>query len=130
MEEPEPGFPPAMIGAMGLFVVAAAGILKALAMKKNQYLDLSPQDLTVKALLYYIVKSVKKYETIRPAEVPVYNFSLYKYSKITMAEYIGICQDFNFWVDIATEKNFLAPHVTVTDSFMYQRFLVSIIFII
>ncbi|XP_075155968.1 fatty acyl-CoA reductase wat-like [Haematobia irritans] len=121
IEDPEPGFPPAMVGAMGVFVVASIGVLKAIPMAKTQLLDLSPQDFTIKSLLYYIVRTGHLYEQqqYETDDIPIYQLSLYGHNPIEFPEYINMADD--FWKTIAAEKSFLIPGITVTENmFLYN----------
>uniref|UniRef100_A0A1I8PGQ9 Fatty acyl-CoA reductase n=1 Tax=Stomoxys calcitrans TaxID=35570 RepID=A0A1I8PGQ9_STOCA len=122
VEEPEPGFPPSLTGAMAVFVAASVGIMKAIPMPRDQFLDLSPQDITVKTLLYYIMKTGMEHATNESADVPVFNLSVYGHSPINFPEYIEMADE--FWNSIPVEKGFLAPGVTVTENIFRYMFLV------
>lgn len=111
---------------MGLFVLATAGVLKALEMPRKQFLDISPQDFTVKALLYYIVKSSKLYENeAKPTEVPIFHMSTYTHTKFGVVDFINMVRDHKQWIEMAFEKNFLAPGLTITECTSYYTLVVS-----
>ena len=122
LDEPVPGFASTLTGIMGLFAVAGAGVFKTLYASSNSRLDLTPQDLAVKALCYYTMKSAKLYETtIQPPEgIPVYHSSSYTHSNFLFSKYVAIMQDYGFFQEAAYEKNLLLPHLKCTDSrFVY-----------
>ena len=128
LEEPEPGFAPTLMGAMGLFAVAGAGIIKTIHMGLNTCLDLTPLDLGIKSLCFYTMQAVSLYEKPkkRPNEVPVYHTSSYSHSNFTFPQYIEMVQDYGFWKDGAFQKNLLLPHIHCTENRFVYLFLVNI----
>ncbi|KAM7348539.1 putative fatty acyl-CoA reductase CG8306 [Cochliomyia hominivorax] len=126
IEEPEPGFSPSLMGAMGLFAVTSAGLLKVIYIGRDTRLDLTPQDLGIKTLCYYTYKTANLYKKMkRVEEIPIYIFSSCKQSDITFPQYIKIMEDYNFWKEAALEKNFLIPSLHSTDNrFVYWILLI------
>ncbi|XP_061387896.1 putative fatty acyl-CoA reductase CG8306 [Musca vetustissima] len=131
VEEPEPGFPTPLTGAMGLFVSMAAGVLKTIYLAPDQRLDLIPQDLVTKTLLYYTWKTSKLYEaTKRPKEIPIYHTVSSTHNDITLTQYHEILDKFQIIEDLAFEKNFLIPGNVITDNsfvYMFMFFLKQLI---
>lgn len=125
LEEPEPGFAPTLMGAMGLFAVTGAGVLKTIYMDWKTRLDLTPQDLGIKSLCYYTMKVANLYENKQQVtEIPVYHTSSCTHSNFVFSEYIAMVQDYGFWGDGAFEKNVLLPHLQCTDNRFVFLFLV------
>ena len=123
LDEPEPGFASTLTGIMGLFAVTGAGVFKTLYAGSNVRLDLTPQDLAIKALCYYTMKSASLYENkIQPfAGIPVYHSSSCIHSDFLFSKYVAIMQDYGFLEEAAFEKNLLLPHLQCTDSrFVYM----------
>ena len=131
VEEPEPGFSPTLVGAMGLFAVAGAGILKTIYINANAKLDATLQDIGIKCLCYYAMKAANLYENKkRPIEIPVYHTSSCTHSNFLFSEYCGMTQKYGFWKEAAYEKNLLLPYLHCTDNRVVYLFLVNIIRII
>ncbi|XP_065364722.1 putative fatty acyl-CoA reductase CG8306 [Calliphora vicina] len=121
LDEPEPGFSPALTGAMGLFAVTAAGVLKTIYKSNDIRLDITPQDVGIKSLCYYTVQTADLYENQKnPYEIPIYISSSCTHSHLTFQEYIDIMEKYGFWADAALEKNFLIPSLHCTSNrFVY-----------
>lgn len=116
-EEPEPGFSAALMGLMGMIAITGAGVLKTFYMSKEVRLDLTPQDVAVKALCYYTVKTAGLYKTSqKPIETPVFINSSCTHCDTTFVEYITIMQTHGFWKEAAFEKCFLIPGLYCTDN--------------
>ncbi|XP_046803098.1 uncharacterized protein LOC111674798 [Lucilia cuprina] len=125
IEEPEPGFAPSLMGAMGLFAVTAAGILKTIYIGKDTRLDLTPQDFGIKNLCYYTVKTANLYKSKnKPQNIPVFLTSSCTHSELTFRQYIHLVQDHGFWAEAAFEKNLLIPGLHCTDNRLMYLFLV------
>ncbi|KAM7348536.1 fatty acyl-CoA reductase 1-like isoform 2-T2 [Cochliomyia hominivorax] len=117
LEEPEPGFSPSLMGAMGLFAIVAAGLLKTMYAGRNIILDITPQDIGIKTLCYHTYKTVNFYENTQKVDkIPVYNMSSRTHNDITFIQYIKIMEDYNFWTEAAVEKNLLIPSVYATEN--------------
>ncbi|XP_065365043.1 putative fatty acyl-CoA reductase CG8306 [Calliphora vicina] len=125
IEEPEPGFSPSLMGAMGLFAVTAAGIFKTIYIGEDTKLDLTPQDFGIKSLCYYTIKTARFYEKKnKPDKIPVFITSSCTHSDLTFRQYIHLVQDHGFWAEAAFEKNFLIPGLHCTSNRFVYLFLV------
>lgn len=125
LEEPEPGFSPSLIGAMGMFAVTGCGILKTVYIGKNTRLDLTPQDVGIKTLCYYTMKATNIYKNKkRPDKVPVYMTSSCTHTDLTFTQYVHIVQDNGFWAEAAFEKNLFIPGLHCTQNRFVFLFLV------
>lgn len=49
------------MGAIGLFSLVGAGLVKSVYLREDVHLDITPQDLGIKALCYYTVKGAQLY---------------------------------------------------------------------
>ncbi|KAM7348538.1 putative fatty acyl-CoA reductase CG8306 isoform 2-T2 [Cochliomyia hominivorax] len=117
IEEPEPGFSPSLMGAMGLFATTAAGLLKVIYIDPDIRLDFTPQDLGIKTLCYYTYKTANLYEeTMNVDKIPVYIFSSCTHNNIKFPQFINLMEDYHFWEEAALEKNFLIPSLYTTNS--------------
>lgn len=121
VEEPEPGYSPSLVGAMGIFAVTGAGIIKTIYIGRNVRLDLTPLDFGIKTLCYYTAEAARLYQNQpQPSQAPVFITSSCTHTDFTFVEYIKIVQDFGFWDEAAFEKNFLIPGLYCTDNrFVY-----------
>lgn len=125
IEEPEPGFSPSLMGAMGLFAITAAGLMKTIYIAKDTRLDITPQDIGIKGLCYYTYKTANLYRTKTKLDsTPVYIISSCTHSELTFPQYIKLMEDFDFWAEAAFEKNFLIPSLHCTDNRFVFKFLV------
>lgn len=61
-QEPIPGYAPSLMGAIGLFSLVGAGLVKSVYLREDVHLDITPQDLGIKALCYYTVKGAQLYQ--------------------------------------------------------------------
>lgn len=50
------------MGAMGLFALVGGGLLKTVYLSDTTQLDITPHDLSTKALCYYTMAGYKKYQ--------------------------------------------------------------------
>lgn len=126
VEDPEPGFPTALTGALGLFILNAAGVLKTIYVTPDIRLDLSPQDLVTKTLLYYIFRTFKSYELDKqPKEIEIFHMSSSTHSDITLPQFNVVVNKYKIFEDLTFEKNFLIPGVFVTNSRFAYMFMVS-----
>ncbi|TMW40825.1 hypothetical protein DOY81_014096 [Sarcophaga bullata] len=111
LEEPEPGFAPTLMGAMGLFAVTGAGILKTIYMGLNTCLDLTPQDIKVPLLLCHASTT-----------------------QISLSSIYSNGSRLWFWNDGAFEKNLLLPYLHCTENrfvylflFFFKQLLVALL---
>ncbi|KAM7348541.1 putative fatty acyl-CoA reductase CG8306 [Cochliomyia hominivorax] len=117
LEEPEPGFSPTLMGAMGLFALTQAGLMKTIFIGDNTRLDFTPQDIGTKTLCYFTYKTTNLYEkTPKVDKIPVYNMSSCTHNDIKFTQYIKIMEDYNFWTKVAAEKSLLIPSIYPTES--------------
>ncbi|XP_065364811.1 fatty acyl-CoA reductase wat-like [Calliphora vicina] len=125
LEQPEPGFSPSLMGVMGLYAVTGAGLLKTIYVDKNNRLDISPQDISVKNMLYFTLKAAQLYEKkSKPKEIPVYMTSNCTHFNMTLVQYLNIMDDFGLWEKGAYEKSLLVPGVHyTTNRFVYMFFV-------
>lgn len=125
LEQPEPGFSPSLMGVMGLYAVIGAGLLKTIYVDKNNRLDISPQDISVKNMVYFTLKAARAYEkNCKPKEIPVYMTSNCTHFNMTLVEYLNIMEDFGLWEMGAYEKSLLVPGVHCTNNRFVYMFLV------
>ncbi|XP_005186314.1 putative fatty acyl-CoA reductase CG8306 isoform X1 [Musca domestica] len=125
VEDPEPGFPTALTGALGLFILNAAGVLKTIYVTPDIRLDLSPQDLVTKTLLYYIFRTFKSYELDKqPKEIEIFHMTSSTHSDITLPQFNVVVNKYKIFEDLTFEKNFLIPGVFVTNSRFAYMFMV------
>ena len=130
IEEPEPGYTSTLTGAMGLIAGAGAGILKVIYISQDCSQDVTPQDLGIKSLCFYAMKSAKIYENNKqPPKLPVYQTSSYGHLNGKFVEYITISQENGVLEQAAFEKNLLLPHVYFTGNRFVYLFLVNIIYV-
>ncbi|TMW43201.1 hypothetical protein DOY81_011718, partial [Sarcophaga bullata] len=124
VEEPEPGFAPTVVGAMGLFAGTGAGILKTIYSKSNVRLDITLHDIGIKCLCFYAMKAVSLYgNKQRPTEIPVYHTSSCTHCNFLFSEYVELVQRYGFWDEAAFEKNVLLPHLHCTENRFVYLFL-------
>jgi len=116
VREPEPGFPPSLMGALGLFTLAACGLLKSVYVGNDTILDMTPQDICAKLMLYYTIRATKVYNEGVPKEAPVYLVTSYGHIKICFRELSQLLQDNQLWIKYAVEKNLMIPGCIMTDS--------------
>ncbi|XP_075158476.1 putative fatty acyl-CoA reductase CG5065 [Haematobia irritans] len=127
IDEPEPGFPTSLTGAMGLFAVSGAGVLKCIYMPKGQRLDMCPQDLCIKTLMYYTVRTSNIYgKQIPPDTTPIYHICSYPHSRITFPEWIDLVVQNDLWIKYAFEKTLLKPGLICTDSSLLYMFVTMV----
>ncbi|XP_037938292.1 fatty acyl-CoA reductase 1-like [Teleopsis dalmanni] len=123
IEEPEPGFPPSLMGAIGLFVISGAGILNCISMAKNERLDMTALDNCTKTMLYYGVKASEIYKTSVPDTTPVYATSSSKHLPYAFSAFLEVVNDFGLQTCVY-EKQFMLPHLSVIDNRLEYRILV------
>lgn len=128
VDDPKPGFPTNFTGIMGLFAVAGTGLLKAVYSSKEQRLDFSPQDITVKCMAYYAMKSAEIYAKglPGPVEIPVFHTSMGAHIPISYTKLVSIVMGNKLYEEAALEKNLLLPGVIFTESRLIYLILVSI----
>uniref|UniRef100_A0A1I8PBY4 Fatty acyl-CoA reductase n=1 Tax=Stomoxys calcitrans TaxID=35570 RepID=A0A1I8PBY4_STOCA len=125
-DDPEPGFPTSLSGAMALFTLTGAGILKTVHMANDIQIDMAPLDITTKSLLYYTVRTFNMYTHAveRPNEVPIYHVSSCNHTEIKLHQLIDIMTNFKIWQKVALEKSLLLPGMYYTESTLVYRLLV------
>ncbi|XP_050331154.1 fatty acyl-CoA reductase wat [Bactrocera neohumeralis] len=124
LSDPIPGYPPTLMGAMGLFVLVGAGILKTVFLSFSTRFDITPQDIGIKTMLYYAARAGNEYAQKKAiAEAPVYMSSS---SKLSSHTFFQMCQvmEGGLWYQAAFEKNFMLPTCHYTDSRFVYKFLV------
>ncbi|XP_011177536.1 fatty acyl-CoA reductase wat [Zeugodacus cucurbitae] len=124
LSDPIPGYPPTLMGAMGLFVLVGAGILKTVFLSKSTRFDITPQDVSIKTMLYYAYRAGTEYAQEKAiTEVPIYMSSSTQHSNHTFYQ---MCQvmEHGLWYEAAFEKNFMLPTCHYTDSRFVYMFLV------
>lgn len=127
LEDPEPGFSRSLMGLMGLGAVTGAGILKTIYIDRKTRLDISPQDVAVKNMLYYAYKASEIYEKSKPAEVLVYITSNCTHCNLTLTEYLDSMSKFGVWEKFAYEKSLFVPGIHFTSNrVVYMGFVSSI----
>ncbi|XP_037932388.1 fatty acyl-CoA reductase 1 [Teleopsis dalmanni] len=124
VEEPEPGFSPSLIGAMGVFALVAAGILKTVYINRSIPLDITLQDIGIKVLLYNTVAASRIYEKGVPTETPTYLSSSCTHTPFTFTEMCEAMDDNKVWDIASLERSFLIPGVCYTQSRLLYKFLV------
>ncbi|XP_075170220.1 putative fatty acyl-CoA reductase CG8306 [Haematobia irritans] len=125
LEDPEPGFPTALTGALGLFTLVGAGILKSLYCSQEVRLDICPLDVNTKSLLYYTVRSYKTHtNATRPSsECPVYICSSCTHYPITLRESLQLVMNHRVWEETPLIKSLLLPGVHFTENEMMFRLM-------
>ncbi|XP_067640608.1 fatty acyl-CoA reductase 1 [Eurosta solidaginis] len=124
LSDPIPGFPPTMMGALGLFVLVGAGILKTVFMSKALRFDITPQDICIKTMLYYAYRAGREYSAKSAiSNVPVYMPSSSKLSHHTFYQMCQIMEN-DLWYKGAFEKNFMLPGAHYTENRFVYKFLV------
>ncbi|XP_053949561.1 fatty acyl-CoA reductase 1 [Anastrepha ludens] len=124
LSDPIPGYPPTMMGAMGLFVLVGAGILKTVFMSKKLRFDITPQDAAIKAMMYYAYSAGSEYNKNKTIEeAPVYMSSSSQHSFHTFYQMCQVMEN-GLWYKAAFEKNFLLPSCHYTDSRFVYKFVV------
>lgn len=124
VEDPSPGFSPSLMGAMGLFALVGAGVLKTVYLGRNVRLDITPQDLAIKSILCYAKQGYELYQQGPPAELPVYLSSSCGQVPHTFTEMAEQMDDLNLWPDAAFGKNLMIPGCHYTDRRWIYQFLV------
>ncbi|KMZ07819.1 uncharacterized protein Dsimw501_GD27572 [Drosophila simulans] len=113
VDDPSPGFSPSLMGAMGLFALVGAGILKTVYLGKDIRLDITPQDIGIKSMLCYTKMGYEIYRQGPPADLPVYLSS-----SCTHVPHTPLGRD------VAFEKNLMIPGCHYTDRRWAYQFLV------
>ncbi|TMW44168.1 hypothetical protein DOY81_010750, partial [Sarcophaga bullata] len=124
LEQPEPGFSPSLMGVMGLYAITGAGLLKTIYVDENTRLDITPQDIAVKNMLYFALKASQIYEETKPNEAPVYITSNGTCFNFKLKDYINLMRDFSLWEKCAYEKNLFVPGLYCTSNRFVYMFLV------
>ena len=112
------------MGVMGLYAITGAGLLKSIYVDENTRLDITPQDVGVKNMLYFALKASQIYEKTKPNEAPVYITSNGTYFNLKLKDYINLMRDFNLWEKSAYEKNLLVPGLYCTSNRFVYMFMV------
>ncbi|XP_020803442.1 fatty acyl-CoA reductase wat [Drosophila serrata] len=124
VEEPSPSFSPSLTGAMGLFALVGAGILKTVYLSKEVHLDITPQDVSIKSILCYTKHAYEIYQQGPPAELPVYLSSSCHHVPHTFIQMAKQMDDLNLWQDAPFQKNLMIPGCHYTDKRWVYQFLV------
>ncbi|BFG02895.1 fatty acyl-CoA reductase wat [Drosophila madeirensis] len=124
VDDPSPGFSPSLMGAMGLFALVGAGILKTVYLGKDTRLDITPQDVGIKTMLSYTKKGHEQYQRGPPRELPVYMSSSCTHVPHTFTQIAEQMDTLDLWKAAAFEKNLLVPGCHYTDNRWVYQFLV------
>ncbi|XP_043657849.1 fatty acyl-CoA reductase wat [Drosophila teissieri] len=124
VDDPSPGFSPSLMGAMGLFALVGAGILKTVYLGKDIRLDITPQDIGIKSMLWYTKRGYEIYRQGPPAELPVYLSSSCTHVPHTFTQIAEQMDTLDLWRDVAFEKNLMIPGCHYTDRRWAYQFLV------
>lgn len=125
VDDPSPGFSPSLMGAMGLFALVGAGILKTVYLGRDIRLDITPQDMGIKSMLCYTQKGADLYQQQDgPKELPVYMSSSCTHVPHTFTRVAEQMDELDLWGDAAFEKNLMIPGCHYTDRRWVYLFLV------
>ncbi|XP_033169756.1 fatty acyl-CoA reductase wat [Drosophila mauritiana] len=124
VDDPSPGFSPSLMGAMGLFALVGAGILKTVYLGKDIRLDITPQDIGIKSMLCYTKMGYEIYRQGPPADLPVYLSSSCTHVPHTFTQIAEQMDTLDLWRDVAFEKNLMIPGCHYTDRRWAYQFLV------
>ncbi|XP_001355230.2 fatty acyl-CoA reductase wat [Drosophila persimilis] len=124
VDDPSPGFSPSLMGAMGLFALVGAGILKTVYLGKETRLDITPQDVGIKCMLSYTKKGQEKYQKGPPKEIPVYMSSSCTHVPHTFTQIAEQMDTLGLWKKAAFEKSLMVPGCHYTDRRWVYQFLV------
>ncbi|XP_017096210.2 fatty acyl-CoA reductase wat [Drosophila bipectinata] len=125
VDDPSPGFSPSLMGAMGLFALVGAGILKTVYLGRDIRLDITPQDMGIKSMLCYTQKGSDLYQQKdAPKELPVYMSSSCTHVPHTFTQVAEQMDILDLWGDAAFEKNLMIPGCHYTDRRWVYLFLV------
>ncbi|XP_017034883.1 fatty acyl-CoA reductase wat [Drosophila kikkawai] len=121
LDDPSPGFSPSLMGAMGLFAMVGAGVLKSVYLGRDVRLDITPQDLAIKSILCYARHGYLLYQQGPPKELPVYLSSSCGYIPHTFTQMAQQMDDLNLWMDVPFGLNLMIPGCHYTDKrWVYQ----------
>ncbi|XP_017871242.1 PREDICTED: fatty acyl-CoA reductase 1 [Drosophila arizonae] len=123
VREPLPGFAPSLMGAMGLFSLVGAGLLKTVYIRRSVYLDITPQDMGIIGMIYYTKCGYEAYREGTPKELLIYQTSSkthIPYTFIQMASHMDIK---NLWYSAAFLKNLGVPGCHYTENRFVYKFL-------
>ncbi|XP_075158474.1 fatty acyl-CoA reductase wat-like [Haematobia irritans] len=123
-EEPEIGFPTKLSAGVGLYVLMGAGLLKVMNSPEDVYIDFAPQDVAIKSMAYYSIKTAKAYASEKPFNIPIYHTAMCPHTGQTYAEYIKLTLDQGLFEEAAFEKNLLLPGVHFTENNFIFMFLI------
>ncbi|XP_030380980.1 fatty acyl-CoA reductase wat [Scaptodrosophila lebanonensis] len=124
IREPVPGYAPSLTGAMGLFTLVGSGLLKTVYLGENIHLDLTPQDVGIKALLYFTQQGNETYKKGIPDELLVYQVSSCTLIPFTFQQIAEEMDRQDVWYGAAFEKQLLLPGCIYTDNSWLYHFLV------
>ncbi|KAI8034311.1 hypothetical protein M5D96_012977 [Drosophila gunungcola] len=114
-------FSPSLMGAMGLFALVGAGILKTVYLGKDIRLDITPQDIGIKSMLCYTKRGSEIYQRGPPDELPVYLSSSCTHLPHTFTQIAEQMDTLDLWRDVAFGKNLMIPGCHYTDRrWVYQ----------
>ncbi|XP_059223345.1 fatty acyl-CoA reductase 1-like [Stomoxys calcitrans] len=123
-EEPEPGFPTNLTGAVGMFVLTGTGLLKVMNSPKEVFIDFTPQDLAIKSMAFFAMKTAQIYaQDCRPTEIPIFHTSMYTHIDVTYAGYVDLLLENGIFRDAAYNKNLLLPGIKFTTNNLIFYFL-------
>ncbi|XP_017054595.1 fatty acyl-CoA reductase wat [Drosophila ficusphila] len=121
VDDPSPGFSPSLMGAMGLFALVGAGILKTVYLGRDIRLDITPQDIGIKSMLWYTKRGAELYRQGPPAELPVFLSSSCTHVPHTFTQIAEQMDSLDLWRHSAFGKNLMIPGCHYTDRrWVYQ----------
>ncbi|KAM8721693.1 hypothetical protein ACLKA7_007549 [Drosophila subpalustris] len=124
VREPLPGYAPSLMGAMGLFSLVGAGLLKTVYIGRDIHLDLTPQDMGIKGLCYYAKAGYEAYRNGPPKELLVYQTSSKTHIPHTFIQMAERMDNMNLWYNGALLKNLMIPGCHYTENRFAYKFLV------
>ncbi|XP_060662209.1 fatty acyl-CoA reductase 1 [Drosophila nasuta] len=124
VRDPLPGYAPSLMGAMGLFSLVGAGVLKTVYIRKDVHLDITPQDMGIKALCYYAYAGCEAYRNGAPKDLIVYQSSSRTHIPHTFLHMAENMDVIDLWHKGAFLMNLLAPGCHYTDNRLVYKFLV------
>ncbi|XP_030568242.1 fatty acyl-CoA reductase wat [Drosophila novamexicana] len=124
VSDPLPGYAPSLMGAMGLFSLVGAGLLKTVYIGRDVHLDITPQDMGIKGMIYYTKCGYDAYRQGTPKELLVYQTSSRNHIPFTFRRMATHMDTMNLWYSGAFLKNLWVPGCHYTDNRFVYKFLV------
>ncbi|EDV99627.1 GH12315 [Drosophila grimshawi] len=124
VRDPLPGYAPSLMGAMGLFSLVGAGLLKTVYIGNTVHLDITPQDMGIKGMIYYTKCGYDAYQQGTPKELLVFQTSSRTHIPYTFKEMANHMDDYDLWYTGAFLNNLMVPGCHYTDNRFVYKFLV------